>query len=259
MILSKIRRSFRAYFGKKKNATVEGEVCDYGKIKLDKKICQRINSFDGDHDVYKTFDVVLFAYNVQNKLGIDRPQYLEIHQLYMSQPWYLGNITRKQAIIMLSGTENGTFIVRNNIIKKRFILSVSFSLRIQHIEIKSQGNKYYIKRELAFLNLIDLVNYFSTKSFLDAECFNYDTRLSKTFLPTKLCIVLEDFNPAQFYHPLFEVNQFLKLREGEIVQLVDLIEDADNLWLGKMNGKIGFFPKQYVEFETTLILSNEYI
>lgn len=55
------------------------------------------------------------------------------------------------------------------------------------------------------------------------------------------CTVLYDFIP--------QTEQDLALKAGEIIEIVERTPDANGWWVGKLNGKTGVFPGNYVQLQ----------
>ncbi|KAL7061270.1 hypothetical protein AAHC03_09924 [Spirometra sp. Aus1] len=171
--------------------------------------------------------------------------------------WYFGEMDRSEATRLLTGCENGTFLVRISKNLQRmgeYSLSVVYS-HPRHIRIQrtspsvDSGVMYYLCRPQRFHSISALVEYYSRVSL--NECFDeVQTCLTNPYqrLPENSVLffarAIYDFDGAS--NP-----RMLTLFKGDLVAVVSLKGDDRGWWKGWLNGKTGFFPMKFVIQEPT--------
>uniref|UniRef100_A0A0X3PTS2 Guanine nucleotide exchange factor VAV2 n=1 Tax=Schistocephalus solidus TaxID=70667 RepID=A0A0X3PTS2_SCHSO len=175
----------------------------------------------------------------------------------LSAIWYFGEMDRSEATRLLTGCENGTFLVR---ISKNLQRMGEYSLSVvynhpRHIRIQrtspstDSGVMYYLCRPQRFHSISALVEYYSRVSL--NECFDeVQTCLTTPYQRLPETSVL--FYARAIYDFDGSSNpRMLTLFKGDLVAVVSMKGDDRGWWKGRLNGKTGFFPMKFVVQEPT--------
>uniref|UniRef100_A0AC35FL68 Uncharacterized protein n=1 Tax=Panagrolaimus sp. PS1159 TaxID=55785 RepID=A0AC35FL68_9BILA len=162
-----------------------------------------------------------------------------------SYPWYFGIKERIQANEMLSGTPNGTFIVRLSQRENKYVISISFKGGCKHMKIETGedpvlGKIFWLHELKHFISIPELIEYYHENCL--SECFeNIDTQLSKTLLRTRLYKVTHGYSRNS------ETNRYLTLKREDVVEVVETSGEENGWWKFQAGDQVGFFPMDYVE------------
>lgn len=180
-----------------------------------------------------------------------------VEQPLDSALWYFGEMDRSEATRLLTGCENGTFLVR---ISKNLQRMGEYSLSVvynhpRHIRIQrtspstDSGVMYYLCRPQRFHSISALVEYYSRVSL--NECFDeVQTCLTTPYQRLPETSVL--FYARAIYDFDGSSNpRMLTLFKGDLVAVVSMKGDDRGWWKGRLNGKTGFFPMKFVVQEPT--------
>ncbi|KAH9502294.1 Sex muscle abnormal protein 5 [Bulinus truncatus] len=157
--------------------------------------------------------------------------------------WYREPMTRNEAERFLlqksaSGSHlhgDGAFIIRKSESDRNgFALSVKHEDTVQHFKILTDSNnKFYIWPNSVFMSINQLVERYRSENVSGD--------------PRKI-IYLRDIK-QEMYEAMYDFTpnnqEELALKKGDIIRL--LAKSDPNWWEGEVNGRTGFFPKNYVK------------
>ncbi|XP_069762990.1 GRB2-related adapter protein-like [Narcine bancroftii] len=154
--------------------------------------------------------------------------------------WYVGRISRMTAEELLLKQEFvGAFLLRESESSPgEFSISVNYGKHVQHFKVlRDKEGKYYLWVE-KFLSLNELVDFYRTTTIAKKQQIllrdaNPDEELDKP-MHVQACF---DFSPQDRSELIFY--------RGDIIEVLECM-DA-NWWRGKCNGRIGYFPRNYVQ------------
>ncbi|XP_006024093.1 GRB2-related adapter protein [Alligator sinensis] len=154
-------------------------------------------------------------------------------------PWYAGRISRHLAEEMLLKRKHlGAFLIRESeSAPGDFSISVNYGNNVQHFKVLRERNGKYFLWEEKFNSLNELVDFYRT-----------------TTIAKKQQVFLRDDNPphearkpkfvqAQFDFSTHDESQ-LPFYRGDIIEVLDCPDP--NWWKGKIYGRVGLFPRNYV-------------
>ena len=77
--------------------------------------------------------------------------------------WYHPTINRKQALDLFRehGNVNGTYLIRNGKVERKFVLSLVFEMKTYHFEIEKQGIYFFLDQGPYMHSLEHLVDHYS--------------------------------------------------------------------------------------------------
>ncbi|KAI8796822.1 sex muscle abnormal protein 5 [Biomphalaria glabrata] len=157
--------------------------------------------------------------------------------------WYREPMTRNEAErFLLQKAVNGSFLLTDGafIIRKSesdrngFALSVKHEDTVQHFKILTDSNnKFYIWPNSVFPSINQLVERYRSENVSgDARKLIYLRDVKQ-----ELYEAMYDFTPTN--------QEELALKKGDVIRL--LAKSDPNWWEGEVNGRMGFFPKNYVK------------
>ncbi|NWW88976.1 GRAP protein, partial [Rhynochetos jubatus] len=153
--------------------------------------------------------------------------------------WYAGRISRHLAEErLLKRKHPGAFLIRDSeSTPGEFSISVNYGQHVQHFKVLRERNGKYFLWEEKFNSLNELVDFYRTTTiakkqqiFLRDEDQPQEVRRPK-------------FVQAQFDFSAHDGSQLPFLR-GDIIEVLDCPDP--NWWQGKIYGRIGLFPRNYV-------------
>ncbi|XP_069695874.1 protein vav isoform X2 [Periplaneta americana] len=160
--------------------------------------------------------------------------------------WFVGNMGREKATNLLDRHANGTYLLRirpqgpthpNETI---YALSLKTDDRVKHMKVYEKDMEgvphYYLSESRYFKSIVELITCYEHAS-LSENFVGLDVKLKWPF--RRIIAIAEfDFSPA-------EVNQ-LPLKKGCHVTILSKEGDFKGWWKGKIQDRVGFFPKEYV-------------
>ncbi|NXX20083.1 GRAP protein, partial [Podargus strigoides] len=153
--------------------------------------------------------------------------------------WYAGRISRLLAEERLLKCQRlGAFLIRDSeSAPGEFSISVNYGQHVQHFKVLREGNGKYFLWEEKFNSLNELVDFYRTTTIAKRQqIFLRDEDQTEEVRRPK-------FVQAQFDFPAHDGSQLPFLR-GDIIEVLDCPDP--NWWQGKIYGRIGLFPRNYV-------------
>ncbi|KAI1233655.1 hypothetical protein IHE44_0004094 [Lamprotornis superbus] len=158
--------------------------------------------------------------------------------------WYAGRISRHLAEErLLQRNHLGAFLIRDSeSAPGEFSLSVSYGKHVQHFKVLRERNGKYFLWEEKFNSLNELVDFYRTTTIAkEQQLFLCDKDHTQEVPPW---VKRPRFVQAQFDFPAQEGSQLPFLR-GDIIEVLDCPDP--NWWQGKIYGRVGLFPRSYVQ------------
>ncbi|NXM91124.1 GRAP protein, partial [Oenanthe oenanthe] len=156
--------------------------------------------------------------------------------------WYAGRISRHLAEErLLQRNHLGAFLIRDSeSAPGEFSLSVSYGKHVQHFKVLRERNGKYFLWEEKFNSLNELVDFYRTTTIAkEQQLFLCDEDHTQEVPPWR-----PRFVQAQFDFSAQEGSQLPFLR-GDIIEVLDCPDP--NWWQGKIYGRVGLFPRSYVQ------------
>ncbi|NWI69732.1 GRAP protein, partial [Todus mexicanus] len=148
--------------------------------------------------------------------------------------WYAGRISRQLAEEQLLKRKHlGAFLIRDSeSTPGEFSISVNYGQHVQHFKVLREKNGKYFLWEEKFNSLNELL--------MDGDISPpTNPLLPSTFLQVRR----PKFVQAQFDFSAHDGSQLPFLR-GDIIEVLDCPDP--NWWQGKIYGRVGLFPRNYV-------------
>ncbi|XP_068099614.1 GRB2-related adapter protein [Hyperolius riggenbachi] len=152
-------------------------------------------------------------------------------------PWYEGRISRQKAEeILMQKRFLGAFLIRDSESSPgEFSISVNYGHHVQHFKVLRERNGTYYLWDTKFGSLNELVDFYRA------------TSIAKTHR-----VVLQDeeekrkkqFVQAQYRYQTDKPTE-LPFQPGDIIEVLD--NSDPNWWNGRIAGRIGIFPRNYVK------------
>ncbi|XP_007939666.1 GRB2-related adapter protein [Orycteropus afer afer] len=155
-------------------------------------------------------------------------------------PWYSGRISRQLAEeILMKRNHLGAFLIRESESSPgEFSVSVNYGDQVQHFKVLREASGKYFLWEEKFNSLNELVDFYRT-----------------TTIAKKRQIFLRDEEPlfeasragfvqAQFDFSAQDPSQ-ISFRRGDIIEVLERVDP--HWWRGRLCGRVGFFPRSYVQ------------
>ncbi|NXA26200.1 GRAP protein, partial [Ibidorhyncha struthersii] len=153
--------------------------------------------------------------------------------------WYAGRISRHLAEEQLLKRKHlGAFLIRDSESSPgEFSISVNYGQHVQHFKVLRERNGKYFLWEEKFNSLNELVDFYRTTTIAKKQqIFLRDEDQTQEVLRPK-------FVQAQFDFSAHDGSQLPFLR-GDIIEVLDCPDP--NWWQGKIYGRVGLFPRNYV-------------
>ncbi|NWQ89360.1 GRAP protein, partial [Burhinus bistriatus] len=153
--------------------------------------------------------------------------------------WYAGRISRHLAEErLLKHKHLGAFLIRDSESSPgEFSISVNYGQHVQHFKVLRERNGKYFLWEEKFNSLNELVDFYRTTTIAKKQqIFLRDEDQTEEVLRPK-------FVQAQFDFSAHDGSQLPFLR-GDIIEVLDCPDP--NWWQGKIYGRVGLFPRNYV-------------
>ncbi|NWS60412.1 GRAP protein, partial [Chunga burmeisteri] len=153
--------------------------------------------------------------------------------------WYAGRISRHLAEERLLKRKHlGAFLIRDSeSTPGEFSISVNYGQHVQHFKVLRERNGKYFLWEEKFNSLNELVDFYRTTTIAKKQqIFLRDEDQTQEVLRPK-------FVQAQFDFSAHDGSQLPFLR-GDIIEVLDCPDP--NWWQGKIYGRVGLFPRNYV-------------
>ncbi|XP_053550970.1 GRB2-related adapter protein [Bombina bombina] len=156
-------------------------------------------------------------------------------------PWYAGRISRQVAEeILLKRKQLGAFLIRDSESSPgEFSISVNYGQHVQHFKVLRERSGVYYIWETKFNSLNELVDFYRTSSI---------AKTHQVFLRDEEEKRKTWFVQAQFDFTAQNATQ-LSFKRGDIIEVIDF--SNPNWWKGRISGKIGIFPQNYVNQMST--------
>ncbi|XP_038042885.1 GRB2-related adapter protein isoform X3 [Anas acuta] len=154
-------------------------------------------------------------------------------------PWYAGRISRHLAEeLLLKRKYLGAFLIRESeSAPGEFSVSVNYGQHVQHFKVLRERNGKYFLWEEKFNSLNELVDFYRTTTIAKKQqIFLRDDDQSPEVRRPK-------FVQAQFDFSAHDSSQ-LPFYRGDIIEVLDCPDP--NWWQGKIYGRVGLFPRNYV-------------
>ncbi|NXB80436.1 GRAP protein, partial [Donacobius atricapilla] len=154
--------------------------------------------------------------------------------------WYAGRISRRLAEErLLRLNRPGAFLIRDSeSAPGEFSLSVNYGKHVQHFKVLRERNGKYFLWEEKFNSLNELVDFYRTTTIAkEQQIFLRDEGQTQEVKRPRFVQAQCDFS-AQ------EGSQLPFLR-GDIIEVLGC-PDA-SWWQGKIYGRVGLFPRSYVQ------------
>ncbi|NXP26698.1 GRAP protein, partial [Scytalopus superciliaris] len=153
--------------------------------------------------------------------------------------WYAGRISRQLAEKeLLKRNYPGAFLIRDSeSAPGEFSISVNYGKHVQHFKVLRERNGKYFLWEEKFNSLNELVDFYRTTTIAkEQQIFLRDEDQPQE-------VGRPQFVQAQFDFSACEGSQLPFVR-GDIIEVLDCPDP--NWWQGKIYGRVGFFPRNYV-------------
>lgn len=180
-----------------------------------------------------------------------------VHKNLSEYLWFVGEMGRERATSMLEREVDGTYLLRirpqgpthpNETI---YALSLKTDQMVKHMKVYEKEMEgvyqYYLSHTRYFRSIVELICFYERTSLIE-NFIGLNVRLQWPF--RRIIAVAEfDFCPT-------EANQ-LPLKQGCQVIVLSKEGEQKGWWKGKIDQRIGFFPKVYVrEISDTLSSAN---
>ncbi|NXU56672.1 GRAP protein, partial [Turnix velox] len=152
--------------------------------------------------------------------------------------WYVGRISRHLAEEQLKCKHPGAFLIRDSeSCPGEFSISVNYGQHVQHFKVHRERNgKYYLWEE-KFSSLNELVDFYRTTTITKKQqVFLRDDNQTQEVGRPKFVQAQCDYSAHD--------NSKLPFHRGDIIEVLDCPDP--NWWQGKIYGRIGLFPRNYV-------------
>ncbi|KAF1404589.1 GRB2-related adapter protein, partial [Spheniscus mendiculus] len=153
--------------------------------------------------------------------------------------WYAGRISRHLAEEQLLKRKHlGAFLIRDSeSAPGEFSISVNYGQHVQHFKVLRERNGKYFLWEEKFNSLNELVDFYRTTTIAKKQqIFLWDEDQTQEVRRPK-------FVQAQFDFSAHDGSQLPFLR-GDIIEVLGYPDP--NWWQGKIYGRVGLFPRNYV-------------
>ncbi|NXJ06169.1 GRAP protein, partial [Odontophorus gujanensis] len=155
--------------------------------------------------------------------------------------WYAGRISRHMAEeLLLKRKYVGAFLIRESeSAPGEFSISVNYGQHVQHFKVLRERNGKYFLWEEKFNSLNELVDFYRTTTIAKKQQIFLRDDEQNPEVPVRK----PKFVQAQFDFSAHDSSQ-LPFYRGDIIEVLDCPDP--NWWQGKIYGRIGFFPRNYV-------------
>lgn len=185
---------------------------------------------------------VVFNVTDENDNPRDRPDVLSeaIHSNVSAElqsfPWFVGIMNTREANARLQYHENGTFLVRESITQDRpFFLSIIYNKEPKHIMIEARNGFFSISSSVQFRAIPDIIEFYMQHSL--SHSYPSIPTVLTGWVPTQdVVVALRPYDATNRRELSFQKDA-----------RISVINRDGNWWYGKLDGKLGFFPKNYVQ------------
>ncbi|XP_028300397.1 proto-oncogene vav [Gouania willdenowi] len=188
---------------------------------------------------------------------------------YISKPtpdlsdfkWFAGNMDRNGAKALLISRSDGTFLVRQKD-GGEFAISIKYDMDVRHIKITSAEGLYRINDKKAFKGLVEMIQFYQ-KNSLKEYFKDMDTTLHMPFKAAEQSNLLNNhpnsttggsmrgFGVVKARYDFSARDRSeLSLREGDTIKILSK-KGHSGWWKGEVYGRVGFFPANYVEDDSS--------
>ncbi|XP_030646195.1 GRB2 related adaptor protein a isoform X1 [Chanos chanos] len=174
-----------------------------------------------------------YTAELMNKKGFVPKNYISVKP----HKWFAGRISRQVAEGRLRNRDCGAFLVRESeSAPGEFSMSVSYGDHVQHFKVLKDSYGHYYVWDEVFPSLNQLVDYYRTNSIArERTVFLRDGE--HMLRKPQHAHALFDFNPQH--------NSQLCFLRGDVIDLLDCSDSQR--WKGRCNGRVGYFPPEYVQ------------
>ncbi|NXE12735.1 GRAP protein, partial [Lophotis ruficrista] len=157
--------------------------------------------------------------------------------------WYAGRISRHLAEERLLKRKHlGAFLIRDSeSAPGEFSISVNYGQHVQHFKVLRERNGKYFLWEEKFNSLNELVDFYRTTTIAKKQQIFLRDEDESQEVPSG--DGTPKFVQAQFDFSAHDCSQLPFLR-GDIIEVLDCPDP--NWWQGKIYGRVGLFPRNYV-------------
>ncbi|NXI96803.1 GRAP protein, partial [Psophia crepitans] len=157
--------------------------------------------------------------------------------------WYAGRISRHLAEErLLKRKHQGAFLIRDSeSTPGEFSISVNYGQHVQHFKVLRERNGKYFLWEEKFNSLNELVDFYRTTTIAKKQQIFLRDEDQTQEVPSG--VRRPKFVQAQFDFCTHDGSQLHFLR-GDIIEVLDCPDP--NWWQGKIYGRVGLFPRNYV-------------
>ncbi|XP_075035347.1 GRB2-related adapter protein [Mixophyes fleayi] len=151
-------------------------------------------------------------------------------------PWYAGRISRQEAEeILLKRRFLGAFLIRDSESSPgEFSISVNYGHHVQHFKVLRERSGTYYLWETKFSSLNELVEHYRSSSI---------AKTHQVLLRDEEEKRKKQFVQAQYNFMSGKPTE-LSFQRGDIIEVMD--NSDPNWWSGRIAGRIGLFPHNYV-------------
>ncbi|NXT38645.1 GRAP protein, partial [Pelecanoides urinatrix] len=159
--------------------------------------------------------------------------------------WYAGRISRHLAEEQLLKRKHlGAFLIRDSeSTPGEFSISVNYGQHVQHFKVLRERNGKYFLWEEKFNSLNELVDFYRTTTIAKKQQIFLRDEDQTQEVPSGDGATGPKFVQAQFDFSAHDGSQLPFLR-GDIIEVLDYPDP--NWWQGKIYGRVGLFPRNYV-------------
>uniref|UniRef100_A0A8C4PRQ2 GRB2 related adaptor protein n=1 Tax=Equus asinus asinus TaxID=83772 RepID=A0A8C4PRQ2_EQUAS len=190
--------------------------------------CPQILNMEDDQNWYKA--------ELRGAEGFIPKNYIRVKP----HPWYSGRISRQLAEeILMKRNHLGAFLIRESESSPgEFSVSVNYGDQVQHFKVLREASGKYFLWEEKFNSLNELVDFYRTTTI---------AKKRQVFLRDEEPLLKPpraSFAQAQFDFSAQDPSQ-LSFRRGDIIEVLEGLDP--HWWRGRFCGRVGFFPRSYVQ------------
>ncbi|KAM9305441.1 GRB2-related adapter protein [Gastrophryne carolinensis] len=184
----------------------------------------KILNMEDDQNWYKA--------ELRGKEGYIPKNYIKVKP----HPWYAGRLSRQVAEeILLRRRFLGAFLIRESESSPgEFSISVNYGHQVQHFKVLREPSGTYYLWEAKFSSLNELVEFYRSSSIAKSH---------QVLLRDEGEKKKKQFVQAQYHFQSAKASE-LSFQRGDIIEVMD--NSDPNWWKGRISGRVGLFPRNYV-------------